>query len=317
MSEDSQPKLSVATIAYNAGKFIAQTMESVLMQKTNFPFEFVIAEDCSTDRTREIVRQYAALHPNVIRPLLNERNVGYHANFESVLKACRGEYVALLEGDDYWTSPLKLQKQTDFLNQHPDCVICFHRTRLLNAKTGTLGAELPVPPFRKEVQTVEALLRGGVFASTCSAVFRRRCLPPSLGKYRFCLALDWPLFLEIARHGKIGYIDDCMGVYRQHEQGVWSRLAHRKRLAAMAEFMEFMGHEFKGELAELALRNARGLRRAERRRRLLDGLRRHQHKGNGPAFWHTLAGGVMRDPGLLWYRPCLGTIANAIGRKKR
>ncbi|HPD39860.1 MAG TPA: glycosyltransferase, partial [Mesotoga infera] len=122
-----KPLVSVFMITYNHEKYIAQAIESALMQKTDFNYEIVIGEDCSTDRTREIVVDYANRYPEIIKPILHENNVGAKANSESVRKACIGKYVAILEGDDYWIDPLKLQKQVDFLESHPHFSVCFTR----------------------------------------------------------------------------------------------------------------------------------------------------------------------------------------------
>jgi glycosyltransferase involved in cell wall biosynthesis len=120
------PKVSIAMITYNHEKFIAQAMESVLAQQTDFPIELVIGEDCSTDGTREIVEQFAARYPDVIRPILHEKNVGMHRNGQAVLEACNGEYLAFLEGDDYWTNPAKLQSQVLALSNAAECVGSIH-----------------------------------------------------------------------------------------------------------------------------------------------------------------------------------------------
>ena len=120
-------KVSVHMITYNHERFIAQAIEGVLMQQTDFAVELVIGEDCSTDGTRAIVRRYGERYPERIRLLLQERNLGARANALATLNACRGQYIALCEGDDYWTDPTKLQKQVDFLESHPECSLCFHR----------------------------------------------------------------------------------------------------------------------------------------------------------------------------------------------
>src|SRR5687768_16687744 len=112
-------KVSVAMITYNHEAFVAQAIESVLMQKTDFDFELVIGEDCSTDKTREIVNGYKSKYGERIRVLLPAKNLGINRNLKQTLLACQGRYIALLEGDDYWTSSLKLQKQVNFLDTHP------------------------------------------------------------------------------------------------------------------------------------------------------------------------------------------------------
>ena len=106
-----QPKVSVLMITYNHEPFIAEAIESVLMQQTAFDFELVIGEDCSTDNTRDVVNAYATKLPETIKPLLHARNLGMLRNFATVYHACQGQYIAILEGDDYWTDSCKLQKQ--------------------------------------------------------------------------------------------------------------------------------------------------------------------------------------------------------------
>lgn len=127
--EINRPLLSIVTITYNHELFIAKTIEGVLMQQVNFPMEFIIAEDCSTDNTKKIVLDYANLYPELIKVITSENNVGAVANERRAMLAARGKYIAFCEGDDYWTDPLKLQKQVDFLETHPEYCVCFHRYR--------------------------------------------------------------------------------------------------------------------------------------------------------------------------------------------
>src|ERR1019366_1015566 len=125
---NAELKVGVLMITYNHEKFIAQALESVLMQKADFPFELVIGDDCSTDGTREIVREYSQKYPEIIRAHLRERNIGAKENFRQVFLASRGRYLALLEGDDYWTDSRKLQLLADVLDAHPETTLRGHRT---------------------------------------------------------------------------------------------------------------------------------------------------------------------------------------------
>ena len=125
-----RPKVSVSLLAYNHELFIEQALDSILAQQVNFDYEIVIGEDCSQDNTREIILDYQEKNSDKIRIFLskkplNDRKSG-RLNFVRNLEACRGEYIALLDGDDYWTSPYKLQKQVDYLDNHPEFSICFH-----------------------------------------------------------------------------------------------------------------------------------------------------------------------------------------------
>src|SRR5215831_15832736 len=127
--------LSVCVITYNHEEYIAEALEGVLKQVTDFPFEVVIGEDKSADRTREICESYAAKYPQ-IRILPPEENMGMMKNFWRTWKACQGKYIAYLEGDDYWTDPLKLQKQVDFLEANPGYSTCFHNITMRFHKSG-------------------------------------------------------------------------------------------------------------------------------------------------------------------------------------
>ena len=114
------PLVSVIVVTYRHEAFIAQAVESALSQKTDFPIEILISEDCSPDRTREIVTDLQRRHPETIRLFLSERNQNDNEVITRAWKVARGRYIACLDGDDYWTDPLKLQKQVEFLDQHPD-----------------------------------------------------------------------------------------------------------------------------------------------------------------------------------------------------
>jgi glycosyltransferase involved in cell wall biosynthesis len=113
-------KVSILTITYNHSEYISQAIESFLMQKTDFAFEVIIADDASTDNNQEIIRSFQQKYPNIIKPILRNENIGMNQNFVDAVNHCSGKYIALCEGDDYWTDPLKLQKQVDFLEANED-----------------------------------------------------------------------------------------------------------------------------------------------------------------------------------------------------
>jgi glycosyltransferase involved in cell wall biosynthesis len=230
------PKVSVAMITYNHEKFIAQAIESVLMQITSFPIELVIGEDCSTDRTRQIVQHYAQLRPDVVRPLLPARNLGMHENFQSVLATCRGEFIAILEGDDCWTSPLKLEAQVNFLKSHQDYAICFHNVIAFFEDSRNPPYEL-CSLEQKEKSTIDDLILSD-FIPTCSIMF------PSAKFSRFpdwvnsLGQSDWVLEVLLAQQGHIGYLNAVMASYRQHPGGVWSNLTRISRNEDVVKFYE-------------------------------------------------------------------------------
>ena len=225
--EGKDIKVSVCLTTFNHERFVRQAIESVLMQETDFHYELVIGEDCSTDGTRAIVRDYAACYPKIIRPLLPERNQGMISNFVAVLKACRGQYVALLEGDDYWTNTSKLQKQVHLLETTAHA-FCYHHA-LYQYDDGSEAPQLPGIALRKATAGVEDLLFP-VTVPTCSVVFRRSALPALPGWYFELPFGDWSLWILLASNGTVAYLPEDMAVYRVHSSGVSSSWDAAERL---------------------------------------------------------------------------------------
>lgn len=231
-------KVSVLIITYNHESFISKAVESALIQRTDFDFEIVIGDDCSTDRTREIVIALQREYPDRIRLLLPERNQGSlgKVNFVQTLGACRGEYVAILEGDDYWTSGDKLQRQVDVLDERPDCVVCFHNVEMrFERATRHVPSRMCCSANQKIVSTIEDILKIN-FIPFCSTMFRRG-LVHDLPTWFFQLAMgDWPLHVLNAQHGKIAYIPENMATYRIHSGGMWST---KSQVSNIEEFLKF------------------------------------------------------------------------------
>jgi glycosyltransferase involved in cell wall biosynthesis len=225
------PKVSVAMITYNHEKYITQAVESVMMQETDFPYELVIGEDCSTDRTREICVELQRKYPDRIRLLLPEKNIGIQPNFVQTLKGCDGEFIALLEGDDYWTAKEKLQKQVRFLESNPDCSSCCHPvTRFYED-----GSQPPYKyhALKQDRFSLEQIIVGHV-GQTCSVVFRnhfRGQFPEWFSQMAFG---DWSLGILNAEHGLMGYMDEVLAAYRTHPGGIWG---NSKRIWQLEQFV--------------------------------------------------------------------------------
>lgn len=225
--------------AYNHEKFIAQAIDSVLMQRTDFKYDLVIGEDCSTDSTRAIVHAYGEGNPEQVRPLLHARNLGRQGgnNFVAVLNACRGQYIAMLDGDDYWTDPGKLQKQVKFLDSHPECAICFHDVEILGEDPSEALRDY-YESNRKKFSTLEDLLINGDFIPTCSVVFRRNLFGNFPDWYSSVTSGDYVLHVLNAQYGDIGYLDEVMAVYRIHGGGSMSRRSSIEKCWTMIESRE-------------------------------------------------------------------------------
>jgi glycosyltransferase involved in cell wall biosynthesis len=220
-------KVSVSITTYNHEEFIAKAIESVLMQSTDFNFEILIGEDDSTDNTRSIVKCYKEKFPEKIRLFLNDRkNVIFingrptgRWNFINNLTHARGKYIALLDGDDYWTDVSKLQKQAIFLDNHSEVAICFHSVHRI-FEDNTRKSYLQKPPDAKPFYTIDDLIDMN-FIATSSCVFRNReshVFPEWF--YKTPMG-DWPMHILNAHHGTIGFIDDAMGIYRTHRNSYW------------------------------------------------------------------------------------------------
>lgn len=212
-----KPKVSVITLTYNQEKYIRQALDGILNQKTNFKFEVIVSDDCSIDKTAEIIREYAKKHPKMIKPILREKNIGAAENSAQTFRIAKGIYIALCEGDDYWTDPEKLQRQVDFLDSHPDYSVCFHPVKI-HFENGEEKDSLYPDPARDQEFTRRRLLKEN-YIQTNSVMYRRQ--PSYANLPTNVLPGDWFLHLYHARFGKIGFINRCMAVYRRHSGGIW------------------------------------------------------------------------------------------------
>jgi glycosyltransferase involved in cell wall biosynthesis len=262
-------RVSVAMLTYNHERYIAQAIESVLAQR-GVEFELGISEDCSTDRTREIVDEYAARHPDRIRVLPPEPNLGMTRAFVRGLEAATGRYVALLDGDDYWTSPDKLRIQADYLDAHPECAICFHNVTVRYEDGSVEPHPFHTPEPRqylsrvmpRPVSTLADVVRGN-FIQTCSVMFRRGLFDAFPSWFTDLAVADWPLHVLNAEHGDIGYIDADMAVYRVHAGGVWSnalaRYRRRDAVERLADVHRILDRHLQGQFTAEFEERLRGL----------------------------------------------------------
>jgi glycosyltransferase involved in cell wall biosynthesis len=236
-------KASVLLMTYNHINYIRQALDSVLMQETDFDVEILISEDCSTDGTREVVLDYYRHYPDKIRLLLSEQNI--HSNEVVVrgIEAAQGDYIALLDGDDYWSSHYKLQKQADYLDQHSECSMCFHNA-LVFYEDGKREPWPWTPPGHKEISTLEDIWLGN-FIATCSTMFRNHLTGKIPDWYISMFPItDWPLHILNAELGHIGYINEVMGMYRHHRGGFYSPLSEAQKLEETLKFYQVMNHNF-------------------------------------------------------------------------
>lgn len=233
--------VSIVCLTFNHGRYIRQTLEGFISQKTNFPYEVIIHDDASKDDTADIIREYAEKYPEIIRPILQKENqysrkVNIHSTY--VIPLIRGRYVALCEGDDYWTDPSKLQRQVDALDQNPGCFMSTHRVIEVLEDGTPNGVRFPGHALQSGVLSAKRFLElGKTYSFHTSSYFMRaeqykKCKmdPPEFVK--LCDVGDEAYMLFFAHCGDVFYIDETMSCYRRGVLGSWS-LAQRQDTAKM------------------------------------------------------------------------------------
>lgn len=259
-----EPLVTVCIITYNHREYVASAIDGALMQQADFPYEILIGEDESQDGTREVCINYAERYPDRIRLFLRSRDdvihINGHAtgrfNFVESLKACGGKYIALCEGDDYWTDPQKLQKQVDFLDSHPECSMSFHNTSI-KFQDSMKVSSLRYLPGQKTIWTLEDILYRNPI-TTCSAVFRNGIVN-QLPQWFFALPMgDWPLWVLLTQHGPAGYLDDDMATYRVHKGGVFSGRRSREWIPTVLSVYETFDEAFDGAYHDLIIQGKIG-----------------------------------------------------------
>jgi hypothetical protein len=223
LPEGTVPMVTIWCITYNHVNFIRDAIEGFLMQETTFPVEILIHDDASTDGTAEIVREYQAAYPHLIRAVLQTENQWSKGIKPAQLlnKMVRGKFVALCEGDDYWTSPLKLQKQVEVLEADSCVVGVFHAVDMTDVSGVFLG-RLPLEEGERHLAFQDIVAVND--RATCSILYRHEVPGPDLSWAKDLPMRDWPLQATLAAKGPWRLLPEVMAVYRRHEGGVWSCL---------------------------------------------------------------------------------------------
>ena len=218
----NDPILTVCIRTHNQEQFIAQALDSVLMQITGFEFEIIISDDASSDGTVEILKEYQDAYPDKVRLLLNETNMGGPENLKRVIEASNAKYVTCLDGDDFYTDDYKLQKQVEILEAHPEYAACFHNTWYADSK-GRLCGLFNRPDFHA-IHDAREFIRERWFVPIHSAVLRREYIEfPEW--YNTVMNDDYVVHLSVAKHGPYFYMPDVMVAYRHHSNNT-SRAYH-------------------------------------------------------------------------------------------
>lgn len=223
----SEVILKIGVLVFNHERFIKQALESILKQKTNYKFQVMAFDDCSSDRSYDVMMELAALYPEQLKVFRNSKNLGDFWNLRSNFSQLDSKYVALLDGDDYWDNETKIEKMVTYLEGHPGAVATSHNVRLLfdNQSTKLLNPK----PFDRSEHTVEDLISGYCYHHTSALIYRNVFKGKLPEAYFNPKAGDWFMSMLFAEHGYIKYFDETWSAYRIHENGFWSRFNEHDR----------------------------------------------------------------------------------------
>ncbi len=239
-------KVSINCVTYNHEKYIRDALDSFLSQKTNFEFEILVHDDASLDKTTKIIEKYQKKHPKIIKPIYqksNQYSQGKRIFYEFNHKRAIGKYVAMCEGDDYWTDNYKLQKQFDYMENDTNCTICVHSVEIINNLT---KRQNEIHPFKENSKfNLSDYLKKNLFLSTSSIFYRKKAFdnPPKF--FLDATVGDTPLKMILLKHGHGYYLDEVMSTYRKNIKGSWSnimKVEKNKRIAHEINMIAFLKH---------------------------------------------------------------------------
>ncbi len=222
---DNNIRVSVFCITYNHGKYLEDALKGFISQVTDFDYEIIIHDDCSTDNTREIIQKYADMYPDIIVPILQQENIhqkGISCTLEYMLPLAKGKYIAQCEGDDYWNSEHKLQRQFDYMEKHERCSLVVHKS--LNYYMDTQRFT-PFSAYRVVGDSdipVEDVIRDHLIFHTSSMFFRKSFFENNLEFLKSHPLFDYTMKFMLATEGEVHIIDEVMSVYRRGVEGAWS-----------------------------------------------------------------------------------------------
>lgn len=230
--------VSICCITFNHEKFIAEALEGFLMQETDFKYEIIIGDDCSTDGTKSIIDDYCEKYPGRIQLISHEENIGAIKNMLQTLNDAKGKYIALCDGDDYWTNPQKLQMQVDFMQNHPDSSICCHYSRVID-ENGDLVYE-DSDPVRLEFTFEDVLVGRKNETRVCTMMMKNS------DHLKHIKSQEWfynvysadtffKLYVLSKPRAKLYVLPEVMAVYRLHKDGVWSMIDSKVRKNKMID----------------------------------------------------------------------------------
>ena len=214
--------VSIICNAYNHAPYIRECLDSLVAQRADFAYEILVHDDASTDGTADIIREYEAKHPDLVKPVYQTENQYFRggiARFQ--YPRAKGRFIALCEGDDYWTDPMKLQKQVAALEAHPEIDLCAHAADRIDGTTGAVNARIAPADHDAVFSAEQVIAGGGMFVATSSLLYRAS-LNDAIPPFRANRRSDYTLQIHGSLRGGMLYLSDNMSVYRHRTPGSWS-----------------------------------------------------------------------------------------------
>jgi glycosyltransferase involved in cell wall biosynthesis len=237
-------KISVIITSFNHERYIKQCLESILDQKGNFNLEIILGDDCSTDKTSEIIQQYYETYPDTIKMMPQEPNLGITKNLKRCLDACSGVYIAICEGDDYWTDNYKLQKQQEFLDKHRECSMCFSAIVLYNEDTNQFVPHQGQLSLKKQFLTTEDLIKINYIGNFSCCMYRTNSVRMLDDRLFDIYTVDWMFNMAMGELGEIGFLSEPMSVYRIRSGGAWSGKSRLDQLYEQSFYIDLYNKYF-------------------------------------------------------------------------
>jgi glycosyltransferase involved in cell wall biosynthesis len=228
-------KVSILLITYNHEKYIRKAIEGIQIQRECPEFEIIVADDGSSDKTICIAKELLNTFSNV-KIFSNEINLGITKNYQKSFSLCKGEYIFVLEGDDYWIDPLKIKKQAEFLDQNPFCVLCGHSYLLQREDLSVFTP--PVSNIHYHLfDCKDLILDSSIVNNFSTCCYRRSVLEKISPETYNVVSYDWMINMSVAQFGLIGRINEPMSVYRVSSSGAWSKMTEKEQLEGIVNII--------------------------------------------------------------------------------
>lgn len=238
-------------VCYNQEPYIKEAVESIIVQEIPVDFEIVVADDCSTDRTTEIIEQTFSQHQRSYIRIDAKHNLGISKNYKRGFAACRGEYIAVIEGDDYWDDPMRLKKHIEFLDNNPNCVLSFNRIKIYYQDKDLLITQSWNHPDNVEFITPNMMARKNRIGNLSACVFRTSALQKLRPDIYDLGIADWMLGMALGEYGGLAKLKEPTSVYRVHDKGKWSGRSKKDKFSRLInttipkydKFLDYQYHE--------------------------------------------------------------------------